>query len=89
MGAKQIVTVEELCQIKQISPWRVRALIKQGLLQVRHIAGRPIKPYQIDLTHFDKIESHQTPQNKSGRSLKTEGYAKLVGHRRKEPLWSK
>jgi hypothetical protein len=83
---KIYLSVEALCEQKKLKPWRIYALLRKGEIPVRHIAGKPVIPYLIDLVEFEKLESTAKPVKRRRRSLKIDS---VCFSHRKEDLWQK
>lgn len=82
---KKYATIDEFCEIVNLAKWRVYSLSRQGVLPLRHVLGKPIKPYQIDLEEYQKLESTAQPSMRL-RSLKIERMSVSNSHK-KEPLY--
>ena len=92
MGERKYITLQELVQTENIPAWRIRQMIRTKELHVRHLNGKPVKPYLIDLEHFRKIDSSagiSAENNNQQSSLKIEDEIKKAYGPRKEPLWQK
>lgn len=84
----EYVSIDELCRIKNLRRWRVYEMSRRNLLPVRHVLGKPILPYQINLIEFEKLESTASSTRVRSGSLKTKEVRVPSGHR-KEKLWLK
>ena len=85
MGEKKWMTLPELAECHNLKLWRLYDMSRKNLLPVKHIAGQPVIPYQVDAVAFESLVSTNA-RAQGPSSLKTERKSKDPGHG-KVKLW--